>query len=70
MDPELVADLADDEEGSDLETDPYNIPTCVRDCELPMLLEACPGLQRLTLNSVLQRWCDQLYLLFCGAKVR
>jgi hypothetical protein len=70
MDPEWVAGLADDEECRDVETDPYNIDTCMRGSDLPLLLDACPKLQRLTLNSVLPLWCAELYPFLLDAQVR
>jgi hypothetical protein len=69
MDPELVADLEQDEEW-DIDCDPFDIVTCMRGSDLPLLLDACPTLQRLTLNSVLPRWCAELHPFLHDAQVR
>ena len=54
----------------DIDCDPFDIVTCMRGSDLPLLLDACPTLQRLTLNSVLPRWCAELHPFLHDAQVR
>lgn len=72
MDPDLVLHL----EASNLEPeytvtrDPFYDTSCMEGSELDLLLAACPKLQHLTLNCVLQRGCGQLQRFLFDAKVR
>jgi hypothetical protein len=69
MDPGLVTHLETFTEEYKDTNDPYYNTSSMDDWELLFLLAACPKLQRLTLNSVVERGCGQLQRFLFEAKV-
>jgi hypothetical protein len=70
MDPRLVEQLREDVY-YDMNDDPFDRDnTCLRGSDLPLLLAACPKLQRLTLNSLLPSGSGALHDFLTHPQVR